>query len=77
MLMISLDGPVIAAKILHILRGFYFITARLGPSAFTSYNFVYMTSIDILTLHEKDTEKFVLSIAPGNGMSLTLPHFPK
>ncbi|KAI5780168.1 hypothetical protein DFH27DRAFT_643218 [Peziza echinospora] len=60
------NGPVIAAKILHILRGFYFITARLGPSAFTSYNFVYMTSIDILTLHEKDTEKFVLSIAPAN-----------
>ena len=61
------NGPLITSKILHILRGFYFVTSRLGTQAFTSYNFVYMTSVDILSMHSAEAEKFVVSIAPGNG----------
>ena len=70
------DGPVITGKILHILRGFYFITSRLGPNAFTSYNFVYMTSIDILSMHPKEAEMFVLSIAPSIGIIPPPPPLP-
>ncbi|KAF8475974.1 hypothetical protein BDZ91DRAFT_648834 [Kalaharituber pfeilii] len=60
------NGPVITSKVLHIFRGLYFITSRMGTNAFTSYNFVYMTSIDILSLYEEEAEKFVRSIAPKN-----------
>ncbi|TGZ83164.1 hypothetical protein EX30DRAFT_329197 [Ascodesmis nigricans] len=43
------NGPSIASKTLNILRNFYFITSRINPAGFSSYNFVYYTSIDILT----------------------------
>lgn len=58
---------VVASKILHTLRGLYFITSRLGTQGFTSYNFVYMSSIDILEMHPDEAEKFTKSISPQNG----------
>jgi hypothetical protein len=59
------DGPIIASKILHILYGYYFITIRMGPNAFSSYNFVYYTSLDLLTSQPLTAEKFLLSISPA------------
>lgn len=65
------DGrKLVASKILYMLRGLYFITSRLGTQAFTSYNFVYMTSIDILAMHPDEAERFVKTIAPQNGKYL-------
>lgn len=58
------DGPVIASRILHTLHGFYFITSRMGPSGFSSYNFVYYAAIDILTTYPKHAETFIREIAP-------------
>lgn len=57
-------ATALVSKILHILRGLYFITARLGPQAFTSYNFVSSTAIDVLAAHPTEAEKFLQSIAP-------------
>ena len=57
----------VASKILHTLRGLYFITSRLGTQGFTSYNFVYMSSIDILEMHPDEAEKFTRSISPQKG----------
>ena len=61
---------VVASKILYMLRGLYFITSRLGTQGFTSYNFVYMSSIDILGMHKEEAEKWVRSVAPQNGLFL-------
>lgn len=63
----SIDGPKISSKVLHVLRGFYFITSRLGPSAFSSYNFVYFAAIDILSTYPPQAEKFIKDIAPTEG----------
>jgi len=60
---------IVASKILHMLRGLYFITSRLGTQGFTSYNFVYMSSIDILGMHAEEAERWVRSVAPQNGLS--------
>jgi len=35
------DGPVISSRILHTLHGLYFITFRMRPGSFSSYNFVH------------------------------------
>ncbi|PWW79554.1 hypothetical protein C7212DRAFT_356384 [Tuber magnatum] len=57
-------GPTFSYKILLILRNFYFITSRLGPNVFSSYNFVYLSAIDILTTYPTPSEKFITDIAP-------------
>ncbi|KAL7271475.1 hypothetical protein RUND412_005759 [Rhizina undulata] len=57
-------GPKISSQVLHILRGLYFITSRLGPSGFSSYNFVYLSAIDILSLYPSKAEGFLAEIAP-------------
>ncbi|RPB18486.1 hypothetical protein L211DRAFT_854086 [Terfezia boudieri ATCC MYA-4762] len=57
---------VVASKILYMLRGLYFITSRLGTQGFTTYNFVYMSSIDILGMHKEEAERWVRSLAPQN-----------
>lgn len=57
------DGPVISRKILHICRGFYFITARIGPGAFSSYNFVYLTAVDLLSVYQVHAESFTQDLA--------------
>jgi hypothetical protein len=71
-LLISIDGPMIASKVLHVLRGFYFITSRLGPNAFSSYNFVYFAAIDILSSYPAQAEEFVKGIVPTEGKYYTL-----
>ena len=58
------DGPVISSRILHILHGFYFITSRMGPGGFSSYNFVYYAAIDVLTTYPEHAETFIREIAP-------------
>ncbi|CAZ85376.1 unnamed protein product [Tuber melanosporum] len=68
-------GPTFSSKILLILRNFYFITSRLGPNAFSSYNFVYLSAIDILTTYPIPSEKFIIDIAPAQAGTIppTLP----
>ncbi|KAG0137152.1 hypothetical protein HOY82DRAFT_667162 [Tuber indicum] len=68
-------GPTFSSKILLILRNFYFITSRLGPNAFSSYNFVYLSAIDILTTYPKPSEKFIIDITPAQAGTIppTLP----
>ncbi|KAI5779714.1 hypothetical protein EDC01DRAFT_669525 [Geopyxis carbonaria] len=56
------NGPFIASKILDILRSFYFITSRIGPNGFSSYNFVYYTAIDVLSLHPQRAERFFVEV---------------
>ncbi|KAH8153063.1 uncharacterized protein LAJ45_02650 [Morchella importuna] len=66
----SENGPMIASKVLHVLRGFYFITSRLGPNAFSSYNFVYFAAIDILSSYPPQAEEFVKGIVPTEAGSI-------
>ncbi|KAA8908351.1 hypothetical protein FN846DRAFT_945599 [Sphaerosporella brunnea] len=58
------NGPIIASRILHTLHGFYFITSRMGPGGFSSYNFVYYAAIDVLSSYPKQAEKFLSDVAP-------------
>ena len=60
---------MIASRILRTLHGFYFITARMGPGAFSSYNFVYYAAIDVLTSYPGHAEEFIIDIAPIQGIS--------
>ncbi|KAF8455413.1 hypothetical protein BGX38DRAFT_1168767 [Terfezia claveryi] len=64
---------VVASKVLYMLRGLYFITSRLGTQGFTSYNFVYMSSIDILGMHKEEAERWVRSVAPQNVGTIPSP----
>ena len=64
------NGPLIATKILTILRGFYFITSRIGPNGFSSYNFVYYTALDVLSAHPTYATNFITSTLPP---TLTVP----
>jgi len=47
----------------------------LGPNAFSSYNFVYLSAIDILTTYPTPSEKFITDIAPAQAGTIppTLP----
>lgn len=62
--MLDTAVPAIASRILQILHEFYFITSRIGPGAFSSYNFVYYAAIDLLTSCPTDVAKLILTIAP-------------
>lgn len=64
---------MIASKILTILRGFYFITSRIGPNGFSSYNFVYYTALDVLSAHPTYAATFTTSIAPAAIAEPSLP----
>lgn len=66
-LLMSTDGPMLSSKVLHVLRGFYFITSRLGPNAFSSYNFVYFAAIDILSTYPLQAERVIKELAPKEG----------
>ncbi|KAI9762983.1 MAG: hypothetical protein M4579_000046 [Chaenotheca gracillima] len=58
-------APVLAAKSLHILRHFYFISSRLGSNAFSTYTFVFLTAIDILSRYPAQGGAFLSDIRPS------------
>jgi len=51
-------------EILEILRCFAFVSTRLGYSAFSLYNFVYLSSIDILSSAIPQTTTFIQKHIP-------------
>ena len=65
-------APFLATQALHTLRNLNFISARLGSNAFSQYNFVYLSSIDILSAYAPEAEAFIKEIQPGN-----LGHIPR
>ncbi|KAH0536885.1 hypothetical protein FGG08_006288 [Glutinoglossum americanum] len=58
------SAPVIAAKVLHTLRNLYFVTSRLGPNAFSTYTFVLLSAIDVLTTYPPHATTFIREIQP-------------
>lgn len=57
-------APGIAQQTLHTLRNLYFITTRQGQSTFSQYNFVYYTSMDILSQYPIEVEAFLRATQP-------------
>ncbi len=67
---------------LHALRHLYFISSRLGPNSFSAHVFVFLTSIDILSVYPKHVEAFLTDIQPhhlgqlpAHPLDRTLDHF--
>jgi len=60
----DIHAPSLASSSLQILRNIYFITSRLGPSAFSAYTFVSLTSADILSRYPLQSKLFLESIRP-------------
>ncbi|KAI9788125.1 MAG: hypothetical protein M1833_003124, partial [Piccolia ochrophora] len=60
----SAGAPYIATEVLHTLRNLYFISSRLGPNAFTSYNFVSLTAVDILSHFPQHAHAFLDDTKP-------------
>ena len=63
-------GLSIATQTLHILRSLYFISSRLGANAFSQYNFVYLTAIDILSQYPVQAEAFLKEISTSRTSSI-------
>ena len=63
-----------ATQTLHILRNLYFISSRLGVNAFSEYNFVYLTAIDILSQYPVQAEAFLREHGPSKTGSI--PNHP-
>jgi len=63
-----------AIQTLQILRNLYFTSSRLGSNAFSQYQFVNLTAIDILSQYPVQAEGFLLDIRPpAQGM---IPQHP-
>ena len=60
----DLDGVTTTMEILEILRCFAFVSTRFGYSAFSEYNFVYLSSIDILSSAIPQTTTFIQKHIP-------------
>jgi len=59
---------------LEILRCYAFISSRFGYSAFSEYNFVYLSSIDILSSNTSQSIHFIRKhIPPSRTSSPALP----
>lgn len=58
-------APFIAIQSLHILRNLYFISSRPGAGAFSQYNFVYLTAIDIVSRYPVQAEALLREISPS------------
>ncbi|MCJ1389365.1 hypothetical protein MMC18_002222 [Xylographa bjoerkii] len=54
-----LQAPLVATLALYTLRNLYFVSSRLGQSAFSQYNYVYMSSVDILSNYPTQAEAFL------------------
>ncbi|MCJ1398304.1 hypothetical protein MMC11_001501 [Xylographa trunciseda] len=57
-----LQAPSMASLALHTLRNLSFVSSRLGPNSFSQYNYVYMSSIDILSSYPAEAEVFLREI---------------
>ena len=64
-----------AIQTLQILRNLYFISSRLGASAFSQYIFVSLTAIDILAQFPVQAEAFLLEIRPSS-VGGSIPQHP-
>ncbi len=53
-----------------MLRDLYFISSRLGASAFSQYTFVFLTAIDILSQFPVQAEAFLREIRPSSAGSI-------
>lgn len=61
-------GPFVAIQTLITLRNLYFISSRSAQTAFSQYQFVFLSAIDILSHHSIQAEAFLRDInskAPG------------
>lgn len=62
----DIHAPSLATSSLYVLRDIFFISSRLGPSAFSAHTFVSLTSIDILSRYPAQSKLFLESIRPSN-----------
>ncbi|KAI9675402.1 MAG: hypothetical protein M1817_001306 [Caeruleum heppii] len=56
--------PVIAKQILIILHDLAFISYRLGSNAFSAYNFVFLTALDVLSRYADESTALLVAIRP-------------
>ena len=68
-------APFVATLALNTLRNLYFVSSRLGQNAFSQYQYVYMSSIDILSSYPTEAEAFLQLIRPQN--SSNIPEHPQ
>ena len=67
-------APFVATLALHTLRNLYFVSFRYDQNAFSQYNYVYMSSVDILSSYPAQAEAFLREIQ-GHGTS-NVPEHP-
>src|SRR5579862_5507551 len=75
----NLDGVPVTMEILEILRCLAFVSTRFGYSAFQEYNFVYLSSIDILASQPSETMTFIqrhIPLRPSAPQTPSTPHTP-
>ncbi|KAL9045875.1 MAG: hypothetical protein Q9214_001157, partial [Letrouitia sp. 1 TL-2023] len=60
------EAPAVAVQTLQILRNLYFISSRLGSSAFSEYSFIYLCAVDILAQYPIQAEAFLRDIRPSD-----------
>lgn len=65
MLTRALVAPDLATQALQVLRSLYFISSRMGTSAFSQYTFVYLTGMDILSAYPNHAQLFLESTKPS------------
>jgi hypothetical protein len=73
------DGVPVTMEILSILRSLAFVSTRFGYSAFQEYNFVYLSSIDILSFSIPQSITFIKRHIPSLGQHpnhIPLEHTP-
>jgi hypothetical protein len=63
-------------EILSILRSLAFVSTRFGYSAFQEYNFVYLSSIDILSSHIPQSITFIKRHIPPSPAGQHPDHIP-
>lgn len=73
----ALAGPlaaITASQALNTLHNIHFISARLGSDAFSAYNFVNLSSIDILSRYPQHSKSLLQAIYPASAG--TIPTSP-
>jgi|SRR6266496_63480 len=59
------EYPNMSLIILEILKNLAFVSARFGYSAFDEWNFVYLSSIDLLSSNTPQATTFIEKQIPG------------
>ena len=62
MILLTSIAPFLAILALHTLRNLAFVSFRHGQNAFSQYNYVYMSSVDILSSYPAQAEAFLREI---------------